>query len=92
MTLTPEQHHEDCDYRNSSAAKQAAEVMNVDVEENSEVFDCNLNCEQDALFDLIAKVRALIEEAQVLWGDEAHDVDLALANVLSSLDRAEDAD
>lgn len=45
MSLLPEQHHEDCDYRNSHAAKHFAETFGVDMEENSEVFDCNLGCE-----------------------------------------------
>lgn len=47
MNLPPEQHHEDCDYRNSHAAKQAAETFGVDVEENSEVFACNLGCKRE---------------------------------------------
>lgn len=46
--MKPEQHHEDCDYRNSHAAKEAAEILKVDVAENSEVFDCNLGCEDNA--------------------------------------------
>lgn len=45
--LLAEEHHEDCDYRNSMAAKETAETFNVDVAENSEVFDCNLDCEHD---------------------------------------------
>jgi len=43
--LPAEKHHLDCDFRNSTAAKEAAEIFGVDVEENSEVFACNLNCE-----------------------------------------------
>lgn len=43
-TLQPHEHHPDCDYRNSYAAKETAELTGVDVEENSEVFDCNLDC------------------------------------------------
>lgn len=46
MTLTPEQHHRDCDYRNSYAAKEAAETFGVDVAENNEVFECNLGCSE----------------------------------------------
>ena len=42
--LPPEQHHEDCDYRNSHAARETAITLNVDVEEHAEVFDCNLDC------------------------------------------------
>jgi len=38
----PEQHHEDCDFRNSSAAKEAAETLGLD--EEHEVFPCNLGC------------------------------------------------
>lgn len=44
--MKAEQHHEDCDYRNSTAAKETAETFGVDVEENSEVFPCNLDCEE----------------------------------------------
>lgn len=46
--MKPEQHHPDCDYRNSYAAKEAAEIMNVDIAEHEEVFDCNLGCEDMA--------------------------------------------
>lgn len=42
--LPADKHHPDCDFRNSTAAKEAAETFGVDVEENSEVFACNLNC------------------------------------------------
>lgn len=40
-------HHEDCDFRNSMAAKEFAETTGVDVAENSEVFPCNLNCTKE---------------------------------------------
>lgn len=42
--MKPEDHHPDCDYRNSMAAKETAELTGVDVAENSEVYDCNLGC------------------------------------------------
>lgn len=47
LGLMADEHHEDCDYRNSMAAKEAAETYNVDVEENQEIFDCNIDCEND---------------------------------------------
>jgi len=49
MNLTPEQHHEDCDHRNSHVAKETAETLNVDVEQHREVFDCSLDCEATAM-------------------------------------------
>ena len=46
-TLPADRHHEDCDYRNSSAAKETAELFGVDVAENSEIYPCNLRCEEE---------------------------------------------
>jgi hypothetical protein len=90
--LTPEQHHPDCDYRNSSAAVEADETFGVpEGEQPNEAADCNLNCEQDALCDLIAKVREKVEEARSVWDNDGDDVDLALTNVLTALNWAEDA-
>lgn len=43
--LPPELHHEDCDYRNSSAAAEAAELFGLD--DDREVFPCNLHCEEE---------------------------------------------
>ena len=87
MSLTPEQHHEDCDFRNSSAAVEADETFGVpEGEQAHEAHDCNLNCEQAARCDLIEKVREKVEEAKAVWGSDGDDVDLALTNVLTSLD------
>lgn len=43
--LAPDQHHEDCDYRNSSAAHDFAETTGIDVAENATIYPCNLGCE-----------------------------------------------
>ena len=52
--MRPEQHHIDCDYRNSHAAKETSELFGVDIEENSEVFECNLGCgDEQPLNDLM---------------------------------------
>lgn len=48
MNGNPDDHHPDCDYRNSMYAKQSAEATGVDVDEHSQVFDCNLGCESEA--------------------------------------------
>lgn len=56
--LPPELHHIDCDYRNSVAAKEAAETLGVDVEENREVYDCNLGCTRQVRSDgLVGELR-----------------------------------
>jgi hypothetical protein len=49
--LPADEHHVDCDYRNSWVAKQTAELFGVDIAENYEVFDCNLRCEEEASND-----------------------------------------
>lgn len=43
--LSPESHHEDCDYRNSSAAVETVATFGLD--ESAEVFPCNLRCEEE---------------------------------------------
>lgn len=48
-TLPAEQHHEDCDYRNSTAAAEAADIFGTD--DSREVFPCNLHCEEDTSND-----------------------------------------
>lgn len=43
MRGKPENHHVDCDYRNSMAARTAEDAFGLD--ERTDVFDCNLGCE-----------------------------------------------
>lgn len=43
MTLAPEQHHQDCDYRNSHAARETEALFNLP--ERTELHACNLACE-----------------------------------------------
>lgn len=46
--LAPEEHHEDCDYRNSMAARETESIFGVpDGETPTDVFDCNLNCTRE---------------------------------------------
>lgn len=48
MTMSPEQHHPDCDYRNSHAAVECDERHGVpEGETPNELHDCNLGCEQE---------------------------------------------
>lgn len=48
--MKPEHHHEDCDYRNSSAAVEADETFGVpEGKTANEVHDCNLDCEATAM-------------------------------------------
>ena len=42
-TMTPEQHHEDCDYRLSSQAREIEQTFGLP--ESTDIFDCNLDCE-----------------------------------------------
>lgn len=48
-SLTPDQHHEDCDYRNSHAAREACQILGVPDVEDCEGFACNLDCEATAM-------------------------------------------
>jgi len=48
LGLMADAHHEDCDYRNSMAARETEELFGVpDGEERTDVYDCNLDCEND---------------------------------------------
>ena len=67
MSLAPEHHHEDCDYRNSLAAKETAEMFGVDVNEHSEVFPCNLGC--DGMSALRCETCAGHIGPERRWGD-----------------------
>lgn len=52
MPLPPDKHHEDCDYRNSSAAVETDQMFGVpDGETANEVHDCNLGCTPPPLED-----------------------------------------
>lgn len=41
--LTADEHHEDCDLRNSAAAREVEALHNLD--ERTDLYDCNLGCE-----------------------------------------------
>lgn len=67
--MKPDQHHEDCDYRNSTAAVEADQTFGVpDGEKANEVHDCNLNCEENAREALAEKIVKEYTEFPV-WKD-----------------------
>lgn len=45
LGLMADEHHEDCDYRNSMSARDTEEILNLP--ERTESYECNLECEQD---------------------------------------------
>lgn len=77
MTLAPRHHHEDCDFRLSSAAVEIDQTFGVpEGEQPNEVHDCNLGCAPDYTVALVAydacmaaepdDVPSLIEAARAL--------------------------
>lgn len=77
MKLPPEQHHEDCDYRNSSAAVEADETFGVpDGEKANEVLDCNLGCKKQASMDWpITVAFTQFTDGEVRWEAWSFDAD-----------------
>lgn len=90
----PDDHHPDCDYRNSMHAREAEDTFGLD--ERTDVFDCNLGCmtakydptpgpwvaQYGAVYDASGEVRLLLadrEEAETRPVERDANVRLAAA-------------